>query len=56
MTQLDERILEQLTTDGAATSWEVRFELTGTVSSGRMTERCNTLIDADLLERKDSNI
>ena len=26
MTQLDERILEQFATDGAAISWELRFD------------------------------
>jgi hypothetical protein len=56
MTQLDERILEQLASDGAATSWEVGFELTGTVSPGRVTERCKVLVDAELVERKDRDI
>lgn len=50
MTQLDERILEQLASDRAATSWEVGFELSGTVRPGRVTERCNTLVDAELVE------
>ncbi|WP_161781688.1 hypothetical protein [Halorubrum coriense] len=50
MTQLDERILEQLASDRAATSWEVGFELSGTVRLGRVTERCNKLVDAELVE------
>ena len=49
MTQLDEQILEHLASDGAATSWEVGFELVGTVSPGRVTERCNTFVDAELV-------
>jgi hypothetical protein len=56
MTQLDERILEQLASDGASTSWEVGFELSGTVSPSRVTERCNTLVDAELVEREDRDM
>lgn len=56
MTQLDERILEQLASDGASTSWEVGFELSGTVSPSRVAERCNTLVDAELVEREDRDI
>mgnify|MGYP002763357930 FL=1 len=56
MTQLDERILEQLASDGASTSWEVGFELIGTVSPGRVTERCKVLVDAELVEREKREI
>ena len=41
---------------GASTSWEVGFELIGTVSPGRVTECCKVLVDAELVEREDRDI
>lgn len=56
MVQIDERILERLASDGDATSWEVGFDLSGTVSPGRVTERCKVLVDAGLVEREDRDL
>jgi hypothetical protein len=56
MTLLDERILEQLSSEGTETSWEVGFKLSGAVSLGRVTERCKVLVDAELVEREKREI
>ncbi|OYR49092.1 helix-turn-helix domain-containing protein [Halorubrum sp. Ea8] len=54
--QFDERILEQLASDDDVTSWEIGFDLTGTVSPGRVTERCKVLLDAGLVDRYERKI
>ena len=56
MVQADERILERLATSGDATAWEIGFDITGTVSPARVTERCEVLADAQLVEREDRNL
>jgi len=56
MTQLDERILEQLADGGDADAWEVGLDLTGAVSPGRVTERCKVLLDAGLVNRYEQEI
>ena len=56
MTQLDDRILEQLASDGDGDAWEIGFDLTGTVSPGRVTERCKVLLNAGLVDRYEQEI
>lgn len=56
MIQLDERSIERLAHDSDSTTWEIGFDLTGAVSPGRLTERCNVLIDAEFLEREDRDL
>lgn len=53
---LDERILERLADDGDATAWEIAFDLLGRVSPSQVTERCEILADAELVERHEREI
>ena len=50
MGSLDERILEHLADEGDADAWEIAFDVFGRVSQDRVTERCEVLADAELVE------
>jgi predicted ArsR family transcriptional regulator len=56
MGQTDERILERLAEDGDATAWEIGLDLVNTTPTGRVTERCKVLADAELVEHEDRDI
>ncbi|WP_147587211.1 repressor phrH2 [Halorubrum lipolyticum] len=56
MVQLDDRILEHLAEEGDADAWEIGFDLTGTVSPSRVTERCKVLLDAELVDRHEREV
>ncbi|OYR43377.1 repressor phrH2 [Halorubrum sp. Hd13] len=56
MNGLDERVLERLADVGDSDAWEIGFDLTGTVSPGRVTERCKVLLDAELVDRYEQEI
>jgi len=56
MTQLDDRILEQLAEEGDGDAWEIGFDLTGPITPGRVTERCKVLLDAELVDRYEQEI
>jgi len=52
----DERILERLADRGAATAWEIAFDLLGRVSQSRVSDRCAVLADAELVERREREV
>ena len=56
MGQIDERILEQLAENGAATAWEIGLDIVGITRTGSVSERCKVLADAELVEREDRDI
>jgi len=53
---LDEQILERLANDGDADAWEIAFDIWGRVSQGRMSDRCEVLADAELVEQYECEI
>ena len=56
MTQLEDRILEQLAEEGDADALEIGFKFTGPVSPSRVTERCKVLLNAELVDRYEQEI
>lgn len=53
---LDERILERLADDGDADAWEIAFDIRGRVSQSRVSDRCEVLAGAELVQQHEREV